>query len=169
MVQPIEIVDYDPTWPQTFERLRDQLAMELGAFAGAIEHVGSTAVPGLSAKPIIDIDIVIDHPDQLPDVISRLGRLGYEHQGDLGIAGRDAFNAPDSLPAHHLYVVVTGSKPHRDHTDLRDHLRASKQDALRYAEVKRALALRFRNDRQAYTEAKSDIIQELLMAVRSET
>lgn len=167
MAEPIEIVDYNPAWPETFERLREHLLDGLKDGVIAIEHVGSTAVPGLAAKPIIDIDIVIEHLHELPKVGRLLENLGYEHLGDLGIEGRHAFGPPNDLPRHHLYVVSSGSKPHRDHIDLRDHLRASKHDAHRYAEAKKSLAIRFRHDREAYTEAKSGIIQELLKSSRT--
>jgi GrpB-like predicted nucleotidyltransferase (UPF0157 family) len=97
---PVEIVDYDPRWPETFASLRDQVAGVLGPFALRIEHVGSTSVPGLPAKPIIDLDVVIATQVDLPEVIGRLGTLGYQHEGDLGIPGREAFNAPAATPGH---------------------------------------------------------------------
>lgn len=109
MTVPVEIVDYDPQWPATFCQLRDRIAAVLGPLAIRIEHVGSTAVPGLAAKPIIDLDVVIGSRINLPAVISRLGALGYDHEGDLGIPGREAFITPPGAPAHHLYVCAADS------------------------------------------------------------
>jgi len=83
--------DYDPSWPQRFETLRAGIAAALGEMVSVIEHAGSTAVPELAAKPIIDIDVVLRPATDLPQVIARLASLGYEHQGNLGIPGREAF------------------------------------------------------------------------------
>ena len=79
----------------------------------AIEHVGSTSVPGLAAKPIIDLDVLLASAAYLPETIRRLATLGHEHQGDLGIAGREAFRAPPTLFAHHLYVCLPNCEEFR--------------------------------------------------------
>jgi hypothetical protein len=98
LVNAVVIADYDASWPATFQQLRDRLAATLGPLAVAIEHVGSTAVPGLAAKPIIDLDVMIADRADLPAVIEQLRPLGYLHEGDLGVPGREAFTTP---PAHH--------------------------------------------------------------------
>ena len=108
---PGVVVDYDPAWPATFARLRERVVEALGPLALAVEHVGSTAVPGLAAKPIVDLDVVIAHRSDLPEVVRRLRPLGYRHEGDLGVTGREAFTTPGGLPAHHLYVCAAGSEP----------------------------------------------------------
>ena len=108
MADPVVIADYDPSWPATFEQLRDRLTGTLGLLAVAIEHVGSTAVPGLAAKPIIDLDVVIADRADLPAVIQQLRPLGYQHEGDLGVPGREAFTTPAG-PPHHLYVCALGT------------------------------------------------------------
>jgi GrpB-like predicted nucleotidyltransferase (UPF0157 family) len=107
MADPVVIVDYDPSWPATFEQLRDRLAATLGRLAVAIEHVGSTAVPGLAAKPIIDLDVVIADRIDLPAVIQRLRTLGYLHEGDLGVPGREAFTTPAGAPR----ITCTSARP----------------------------------------------------------
>ena len=86
--EPVVVVPYDPAWAAAFAQLRERLAAGLGELAIGIEHVGSTAVPGLDAKPIVDIDVVIRRAGALPDVALRLAELGYTHLGDLGIVGR---------------------------------------------------------------------------------
>ena len=88
MSDPVIIEDYDPHWPEQFELLRCRIGRALGPLASAIEHVGSTAVPGLAAKPIIDIDVCLHSATDLPVAIQDLGRLGYQHRGDLGVPGR---------------------------------------------------------------------------------
>src|SRR5438552_7035037 len=123
MSSPVEIVAYDVEWPRMFRELQDQLSPALADLRVEIEHVGSTAVLGLAAKPIIDIDIVVERVDDIPWVIERLAELGYRHQGDLGVPGREAFRQPAGFPDHHLYAVVRGNAPHRNHIGLRDRLR----------------------------------------------
>lgn len=160
------VVPYDPAWPAVFTSLRDRIAPALEDLDVRFEHVGSTSVPGLAAKPIIDLDIVVASAELVPVVIDRLAGLGYEHQGDLGIVGREAFRQPANLPDHHLYVVVDGSSPYLDHVDLRDQLRADPADAERYARLKQAVAHLLTTDRDAYVNAKADLVRELLAKAR---
>jgi GrpB-like predicted nucleotidyltransferase (UPF0157 family) len=162
----VVVVDYDPAWPATFRRVRERVAAALGPLALAVEHVGSTAVPGLAAKPIVDLDVVIADRGDLPEVVRRLRPLGYHHQGDLGVPGREAFTTPAGWPAHHLYVCAAGSRPLLLHLAFRDALRADASTAVAYADLKRALAVRHGHHRAAYTEAKSDFIERVLAARR---
>ena len=90
------IQDYDPRWPLRFEELRFGIAAALGEIASAIEHVGSTAVPGLAAKPIIDMDVLLTSSSALSAAVSRLSSLGYRHQGDLGIPAKPSRRRPES-------------------------------------------------------------------------
>ncbi|MDX6247123.1 MAG: hypothetical protein QOF10_483 [Kribbellaceae bacterium] len=130
---PAEVLEYDELWPAWFEQIRARLEPYLGDLPHQIERVGRTAVPGLAAKPIIDIDVVVPTIERFPSAIAALVAGGYKHDGDLGI-GREAFQAPADAPHyHHLYVVVAGSKPHQDHVALRDHLRGNPDDRARYA------------------------------------
>lgn len=141
-----------------------RLTDALGPLVQRIEHVGSTAVPGLPAKPVIDLDVVIATPADLPEVITRLRALGYRHEGDLGIAGREAFTDPDAAPAHHLYVCAAGSPELARHLTFRDYLRGHPAQARAYAELKRSLAERFRTDREAYSRGKATFIERALAA-----
>jgi GrpB-like predicted nucleotidyltransferase (UPF0157 family) len=104
MENPVIVCAYDPDWPGRFQSLRKRIADALGDMAAAIEHVGSTAVPGLAAKPIIDIDVLLASETMLPAAIERFASLGYIHRGNLGIPEREAFRAPANDPPHHLYV-----------------------------------------------------------------
>jgi GrpB-like predicted nucleotidyltransferase (UPF0157 family) len=164
LTKPVVIVDYDPSWPATFQQLRDRLAATLGRLAGTIEHVGSTAVPGLAAKPIIDLDVVIADRGDLPAVIQRLRPIGYHHEGNLEVPGREAFTSPAGAPAHHLYVCAVGTPALDRHLAFRDALRADPALVAAYGDLKRTLAARLSDDRNAYTEAKSPFIEQVLAA-----
>jgi GrpB-like predicted nucleotidyltransferase (UPF0157 family) len=159
---PIVIADPDPGWPALFERLAEPVRAAVAELHARVEHVGSTAVPGLAAKPIIDMDVVVVSTTDVPEAIERLRRLGYVYQGDKGIEGREAFLCPRGAPVHHLYVVVDGSRPHSDHIRFRDHLRAHPEVAREYAALKRDLAQRHGADRIAYTDAKTAFITAAL-------
>lgn len=157
----VVIVDYNPLWPEQFETLRSWLANVLGGLALTIEHVGSTAVPGLAAKPIIDIDVLLRSPDDLPHAIAALASIGYQHRGDLGIPGREAFRAPTGDLRHHLYVCPNNAEYQR-HITFRDHLRAQPREADAYAALKRELARKFREDREAYNNAKHEFVERIV-------
>jgi GrpB-like predicted nucleotidyltransferase (UPF0157 family) len=120
MPGPVLIVDYDPHWPDLFEELRAPVVAALGDLIVCVEHVGSTAVPGLAAKPIIDMDVVVPSVADIPEAIRRLAILGYVHRGDLGISGREALTSPAGKPSHHLYVCALDSEELRRHRSLRD-------------------------------------------------
>ncbi len=167
--EPVVVVPYDPAWPAAFELLRDHVAAALGELAVGIEHVGSTAVPDCDAKPIVDVDVVIRHADDLPEVVQRLATLGYTHLGDLGIVGREAFRAPPSdLPRHHLYVCASGAAALQAHLILRDALRADPDLAAAYGALKRDLAQRYRDDRDSYAEGKTAFITSVLLDARED-
>jgi GrpB-like predicted nucleotidyltransferase (UPF0157 family) len=161
MGNPIIVSDYDLKWPGVFQLLRKRIAGALGDMAAAIEHVGSTAVPDLAAKPIVDIDVLLASEAMLPTAIERLASLGYIHQGDLGVPEREAFRAPAKDPPHHLYVCPPCSAEFRRHVAFRDYLRSHPKDAKIYADLKRALAEQFRNDRPRYNTAKGEFVSEL--------
>ena len=101
-----EFAAYDRTWSTGFQELRRALLDLVDDVALSVEHVGSTAVPGLAAKPVIDVDVVVASDAEIPVVIARLAQLGYVHQGDLGIDRREAFISPRHMLAHHLYACA---------------------------------------------------------------
>ena len=164
-MNPVIIQDYDPCWPQLFETLRSRIEAAIQGMAAAIEHVGSTAVPGLAAKPIIDVDVLLISASHLPLVIAKLASIGYEHRGDLGVAGREAFRIPPNDLPHHLYVCPSSSPEYRRHISFRDYLRTHPADANGYASLKRELVRTFGDDREAYTQAKSRFVAEILRRV----
>ena len=120
---PVEVVAYQEAWPAQFSRVAEQLRQALTAIASArVEHVGSTAVPGLVAHPILDIDVIVE-PEAMLDAVAALKSIGYEHRGHLGLVGREAFYAPDNDPRRNVYVCEASSLNVRNHLAVRDVLR----------------------------------------------
>jgi GrpB-like predicted nucleotidyltransferase (UPF0157 family) len=161
---PITVVDYDPAWPAIFESLRERIASSLGPLARRIEHVGSTSVPGLAAKPIVDIDTVIRSLGDLPAVIERLEAIGYSHRGEIqgGPPGCEAFDRPADAPVHHLFACTEDNDQLHKHLAFRDYLRTHPEARDEYVVLKRSLAVRFSHDRLGYTESKSEFILGIL-------
>jgi GrpB-like predicted nucleotidyltransferase (UPF0157 family) len=157
----ITVAEYDPSWPESFGQIRDRVWSHIRDIALTIEHVGSTAVPGLAAKPIIELDVVIPRTARVMGVIGRLAGIGYEHRGDLGIPDREAFKSPADLPAHQLYVCRWGSVALRNHLTFRDHLRQFPSDAATYAALKRTLSTECTNGDE-YTRKKTEFIISIL-------
>ncbi len=149
-----------------FDGIRARVDAALQGISHETVHVGSTAVPGLAAKPIIDIDVVVADRPAVRAAIESLAAAGWRHQGDMGIAGREAFAPAADGVYHHLYVVVDGDQPHRDHVDFRDYLLAHPGQAARYGELKRKLAPLLRTDRVAYGDAKAALIAQFLVLAR---
>lgn len=156
----VEIAEYDRAWPERFRALADRAAAALGGLVLAVEHVGSTSVPGIAAKPVIDLDVVV-RPEDVEEAIQRLATLGYVHRGELGVPGRHAFRAPPGEAKHHLYLCAAGSAGLIDHLRFRDHLRAHPHAAAEYAVLKRRLAEQHRDDPEAYQRDKSAFIDAL--------
>lgn len=156
---PIVVVDYDSAWPELFETFAGPLRRATGA---RVEHIGSTSVPGIAAKPVIDIDVVVPSPGAVQHAIEQLRALGYTYQGDKGIPGREAFLWPVGATSHHVYVVVEGNDSHRAHVAFRDYLRAHDDVAAEYGALKRGLAAKHGDDRLGYTEAKTEFVTRVL-------
>jgi GrpB-like predicted nucleotidyltransferase (UPF0157 family) len=162
------VVPYDADWPRQFATLRDRLTQVLTTPGCVIEHVGSTAVTGCWAKPVIDIDIVVSTDALLGQTTNCLVAAGYRSQGDLGIPDRLAFQHPPGWPSHHLYLVVRGSVPHLDHIDFRDYLRRHPEEAHRYGQLKQELADLLAADRDRYVNGKRPLIQAILRRARQQ-
>ena len=154
---------YRESWKSDFEAIRRELEAALGDLILGIEHVGSTSVEGLSAKPCIDIDVVIANYGIFPAVVEKLASVGYSHEGNLGIADREAFRYDHKphLRTHHLYVCPRDSRELHRHITFRDFLRANPEAARKYGAVKEAAAAQFPGDTDRYITAKSPCIREL--------
>lgn len=158
---PVKVVDYDPAWPSRFEAWRDRLAAALGSTARRIDHVGSTAVPGLPAKPVIDVQVSVPDIHDEAIYVPAIERVG------IAFRSRDAehryFRPSGDRPREvQVHVCAAGSRWERVHLLFRDYLRAHPQAADAYAEMKRELAGRHRDDRIAYNEAKTEFILDQL-------
>ncbi|OAB28356.1 hypothetical protein PMSD_22800 [Paenibacillus macquariensis subsp. defensor] len=170
--RPVIIEDYNEEWPIMFNELQDILRYNLGELASYIEHVGSTSVPGLAAKPIIDIDIVIDSMVLLPQLIEKLSKIGYLHEGNLGIENREAFSRiDDKVPynnemntkqEHHLYVCNKDSDALMKHIVFRNILRKRPDLVTSYSVLKQELAEKFKDNRIAYTEGKTHFVNTVM-------
>jgi GrpB-like predicted nucleotidyltransferase (UPF0157 family) len=158
----ILVMDYDPTWRVIFVTLQAPILEALRGVALSVEHIGSTSVPGLAAKPIIDIDVVVPSRTKMSATIERLAKLGYVHRGNLGIENREAFGSPTGLPAHHLYACVQGSAALANHLAVRDYLRRDPAAAAAYGKLKRQLAEQFPTDVESYVAGKTDFLIEIL-------
>jgi GrpB-like predicted nucleotidyltransferase (UPF0157 family) len=133
----------------------------------AIEHVGSTSVPGLWAKPIVDVDVIVADDAAVALAITRLAGIGYVHRDDAGLTGREAFEAPrddPTLPPQHLYVCPQGSVALRNHLAVRDHLRAFPASVRAYGALKRRLARAHPRDIESYVAGKTDFVLAILRA-----
>lgn len=176
--KPIIIDDYNDNWPSMFEELALILKNQLGNLVVDIEHVGSTSVPGLAAKSIIDLDIVIRSMSLLPAVIDRLSELGYYHEGNLGVENREAFGRRDERvpycqnnlpkPDHHLYVCNQESEELIKHILFRDTLRKHSHLVDQYSDLKKKLAVIYKNNRQAYTEGKTQFVHMVMKEYRND-
>ena len=157
------VLPYDLSWEKAFEDIKSEIEAALGELILSVEHVGSTSVKGMSAKPCIDLDIVIEDTVPLDRVIQKLDAIGYIYEGDLGIKGREAFRYTDKphLMNHHLYVCRESSDELKRHLAFRDFLRSDPDAARKYSAVKEKAASLFPNDIDKYIEYKSPCISEL--------
>ncbi len=160
---PVRVVPYDASWPAEFERERRDLAALLAPWlVGPIEHVGSTAVPGLAAKPVIDIMAGVRDLDSSRPVIDVMPRLGYCYWPYREEVMHWFCKPSDAFRTHHLHVVPFRSQLWRDRLAFRDYLRVHRPVAEEYASLKRRLAKRFELDREAYTDAKLPFVNRVL-------
>ena len=159
----IIVLPYDRTWNAAFKEIKNELQSAIGDLIIGIEHVGSTSVEGLSAKPCIDIDVVIKDYSVFESVVKKLESIGYIHEGDLGIKDREAFkysNKPH-LQTHHLYVCPQYSEELHRHITFRNFLRNNPEAVKRYSLAKETAAQRYPNDIDKYIECKTPCIEEL--------
>ncbi|MGH9170792.1 MAG: GrpB family protein [Acidimicrobiales bacterium] len=171
VTKDIVVTDYDSGWPDCFDQVAAAVWPAVEDVALRIDHVGSTSVPGLAAKAVIDMDIVVASEDDVRPVIERLAKIGYRWRGELGVEGRQAFSSSAGttgagLPSHHLYLVVENNKAHLDHWLLRDLLRADPAARERYAELKRHNAATADGDIDYYVGAKAAFVAQLLTRAR---
>lgn len=161
----VQVVEFDPQWPRVFERIHSFVWPAVSDIAVNIEHVGSTSVPGLSGKPVIDACIVVASKKDVPVCVERLASIGYVHRGTLGVPEREAFRRPDHLPRHHLYLSPRGSLSLRNHLGFRNYLRAHPEAAQEYGRLKASLARRFPDDIDSYIVGKTEFVLRILREI----
>ena len=157
----VRVVPYDTAWPTLFRVEADRVREALPGLPLWLEHVGSTAVPGVAAKPIIDI--LAGRPPGVPAApyIAALGAAGYEYRGEQGIPGRAFFRR--GVPrSYHIHLAEVDSQFWRDHLAFRDHLRSHPEVAAEYVALKESLAAQFPRDREAYISGKGPFILQVL-------
>ncbi len=157
----VRLVEYDARWPALFAAEEQRIRDKCGTLPLRLEHVGGTSIPGMCAKPVLDIVAGRPQGSQVQDYLSALARAGYEHRGEQGVPGREFFRRGQPR-AYHVHLVEGGSPVWRDYLAFRDYLRAHAEAARQFADLKRALAARFPRDREAYINAKSARVQEIL-------
>ena len=157
------VLPYDESWKNDFETIKKEIVCAIGDLIIGIEHVGSTSVEGMSAKPCIDIDVVIEDYSKFDAVVRGLAEIGYIHEGDLGIKDREAFAYRDKphLQTHHLYVCPKDSAELHRHVTFRNFLKGHADAVKQYSAVKETAARLYPNDIDGYIAYKSPCIEEL--------
>ncbi len=161
----VRVVSYRPDWSRLFEQERHLLQRHIGHLALDIQHVGSTAVPDLDAKPILDIAVTVDSVYVVPRLVGPLCRAGYADRGDKGRDGGHLFvkeSAPE-VRTHHVHVVAVDDPQWREYLLFRDALRDDEALRARYAAFKRDLQERYPDDRSAYTAEKRTFVRDVLL------
>jgi len=161
--ETFELADYNPEWPTLFQQEADKIAAVIGDAVIEVEHIGSTSIPGIRAKPIIDILLIVEHFAPLDEYRERLEPLGYH------IFAHKDFNQADHLffwkgmpRTHHLHIVEYATWEHQRHLLFRDYLRNHPEVAEQYEQVKRELSIAFKSNRPAYTKGKTAFIKPIV-------
>ena len=165
----VEIVEYNPEWPGVFEREATVITKACRAWITEVHHVGSTSVPGLAAKPILDILPIADSTVECAEAVSGMTVLGYRYRGENGIPGRFYFDKVlGGRTVVHAHMFPAAHPDVEKHLRFRDHLRTHPDAAREYEMLKRKLATKHRDDRRAYTEAKAEFTRGILAAAGAE-
>lgn len=158
----VKVVPYNQQWIELFQEEETELRAAFGKNLHALHHIGSTAIPGMPAKPVIDIMPVVQNIEGVANAESALGRIGYEPRGEYGISGRRYFvKEVEGRRTHHVHAFGINHPAITRHVAFRDYLITHPAEARRYAELKMRLAEQYRDERQRYVEGKSTLIAEL--------
>ena len=157
----------DARWPLLFISERQRILDQCGALGLRLEHIGGTSIPGMCAKPVVDIVAGRRHDISTEACVAALNQAGYEHRGERGVPGRKYFRRGQPRK-YHLHLVEEAGPLWRDYLAFRDYLRAHAETAHYLADLKRVLAARFPHDREAYMNAKSPHVQDILVLARTE-
>ena len=162
----VRLVDYDDRWPLLFADEERRIRDHCGPLALRLEHIGGTSIPGLCAKPVLDIAAGRPDGTALEDYVVALERAGYVYRGERGVPGREYFRRGQPR-TYHLHLVAEGSALWSDYITFRDYLRAHAEAAREFAGLKRVLAARFAHDREGYMNAKGPHVQDILRLARA--
>ena len=157
----VGLLEYDARWPVLFAAEEQRIRDRCRALPLTLEHIGSTSIPGMCAKPVLDILAGRAAGAAIADYVTALAAAGYVHRGERGIPGREFFRRGEPR-AYHVHLVEEGGPLWREYLGFRDYLRTHDDAARRFADVKRGLAARFSTDREAYITAKSPHVLEIL-------
>jgi GrpB-like predicted nucleotidyltransferase (UPF0157 family) len=161
----VRLVEHDPRWPALFAAEQQRICDQCAALALRLEHIGGTSIPGMCAKPVLDIAAGRPCDTSLEDYVAALEQAGYEHRGERGVPGRQYFRRGQPR-SFHVHLVEEGGLLWRDFVAFRDYLRGHAEAARQFADLKRILAARFSHDREAYMNAKSSHVREILRLAR---
>ena len=161
MARIIEVVPYNPHWPKMFEAEAKLIKKALGDNCIAIHHIGSTAIPGLSAKPVFDILPVVKSLSEVDRSVEAMERIGYEALGEYGIPLRRFFQKGGDWRTHHVHVFEKGNPAISLHLQFRDWLISHPDDAKAYQDLKLKLASKFPRDSERYVKGKEAFIQSI--------
>jgi GrpB-like predicted nucleotidyltransferase (UPF0157 family) len=168
-VRKIEVVDYDPSWPTRYAAEREIILRSLGDLVVAIHHIGSTAVPGLAAKPIVDIMLAVRDLSALDARNAEMEALGYRPMGESGVAGRRYFKKGGDDRTHQAHAYVSGDPNLSRHLAFRDYLRLHPDVAREYGDLKRSIAQSCDNDIARYCDGKDAWVKRVeAVAVREQ-
>lgn len=160
----VELAAHTEEWHQLFAEEEARLHDAIGEFVVAIEHVGSTSVCGIPAKPILDVAVAVQDKASGERCIKPLEDIGYEYRGENGIAGRFYFVKGEPRRTHHLHMLLSGSDAWKNHLLFRDFLRLNPAAAQEYGRLKKELAQKYKNNRDAYLDGKNDFVEKVLKA-----
>ncbi|SCB25880.1 GrpB family protein [Rhizobium multihospitium] len=158
----VELVPYDPCWPGDFERIREKLERLLAPYVVTIEHIGSTSIPGIAAKPLIDIDIILRGSADVPAATQILLEQNYEPRGNRYDDDVWAFMRRDGRPPERIYLCPPNNRTHVHRVIFRDYLRAHPAEAAAYAALKLELAEMHRHDGDRYTAEKRHFVDAII-------
>ena len=158
----VKLQPHNEQWHQLFAEEKARLQNVIGAFIVDIQHIGSTSVCGIAAKPILDIAVAISDKASGESCVAPLENSGYVYRGENGIAKRFYFRKGAPARTHHLHMLLADSEELRNHLFFRDYLRANPESAAEYDKLKRELASKFGNDRDAYLDGKAAFVERIL-------
>ncbi|MDJ0567455.1 MAG: GrpB family protein [Pleurocapsa sp. MO_192.B19] len=159
----VEVVPYNPQWKKTFDRESQEIARVLAENLLVIHHIGSTAIPNIYAKPIIDFLIEVKDINLITEQTPAMEKLGYEAMGEFGLIGRRYFRKenPPGIRTHHVHIYETGSSEIERHLAFRDYMLAHPKDAEQYSQLKQKLAQKYPYDIESYMDGKDEFVKKM--------